>query len=469
MNKKTTAKSLRVTCDTKLRIPLDELNEIQGDLKEMTADRYKKFRKLVLKKGIWFTLHVWKERGRTLATSEGDRKGKLIKASASKPVVKWWIIDGHGRKKMFHALRDEGYKIPDLPCVEIEAANIKEAKEAVLAASSQFQRTTGQGLYEFVEEAGFKPEVIDDFDLAEINASKWKEEFYGDPDTEGSEDEADNLPELVPVVAVQGDVWTLGKHRLVCGDSTSHRTIGLLMQKGEKADLVVTDPPYNLVEKRDMQLVTAIKSQAAYKKMADDGWDEGFEIKKIFEVIEENVSLNVSVYIFTSQFIAGEIWEWFQQWNQFADFCVWTKSNPMPSLAKRGWTSACELICYTRRGKHVFNFPDEGHCPNWFRFSKPMQNRVHPTQKPVKLIEYLIEKSSMPGQIVLDLFAGSGTTLMACQSTGRVARCVERELKYCDVILERYFLETKKDPIRQDGVPWSKLRKVFPQVDASLR
>lgn len=180
MATKTTAKSIRVTCDTKLHIPLDHLNELQGDLKEMTKERYIKFKRLVLKRGIWFALHVWKETSRA--------KGKTV--------TKWWIVDGHGRKRMFHELRDvEKFHIPEIPCVEIEAASLKEAKEAVLAASSSFQRATGQGLYEFMEGAGFDSDLIDDYDIPDIDVPSFKTEFYDNevPDSKQPGDGAEEL------------------------------------------------------------------------------------------------------------------------------------------------------------------------------------------------------------------------------------------------------------------------------------
>lgn len=156
-------KVLQVTCRTQLAIELDNLNEIQGELKEMTIDRYKKFRRLVEKRGIWFALHVWKE--------------LIVQNGVS--LVKWWIIDGHGRKRMFHKMREEGWSIPPIPCVEIEAADLKTAKEAVLAASSSYQRPTSQGLREFLGEED--PGLLDDFDLPDIDIPEFLQEFYGDP------------------------------------------------------------------------------------------------------------------------------------------------------------------------------------------------------------------------------------------------------------------------------------------------
>jgi hypothetical protein len=173
------SRKLLVTCDTKLLIPLDELHEIQGELKEMTQDRYDKFRRLVLKRGIWFALHVWKEVTPVHSKSEAKRVASVTKRQAKDAsVVKWWIIDGHGRRRMFVKLREDGYAIPDIPCVEIQAASLKEAKEAVLAASSNFQRATSQGLYEFLEGADIDPQALDDYDLPGIDTALFRAEYY---------------------------------------------------------------------------------------------------------------------------------------------------------------------------------------------------------------------------------------------------------------------------------------------------
>jgi len=168
-------KALTVTCDTKLKIPLDELIELQGNFKEMTKARYEKFKKLILKRGIWFASHVWKE----LTIENGVS------------LVKWWIIDGHGRKRLLTKMRAEGYAIPDIPCVEISAASLKEAKEAVLAASSNFQRATKDGLYEFISGASISFDELDAFEIPDIDLPDFKDEFGPDASKERVEFDAE--------------------------------------------------------------------------------------------------------------------------------------------------------------------------------------------------------------------------------------------------------------------------------------
>ena len=140
---------LRVSCDTKLRIPLDELHGIQGNLKSMTPENRVKFRNLILKDGISFSLHVWKQ----------------VESIDDKAVIKWWVIDGHGRVDLLREMREDGFTVPAIPCVEIEAADFRDAKTRVLSASSSFQHIEPDELNEFLRSMDLAPAVIYDYDL----------------------------------------------------------------------------------------------------------------------------------------------------------------------------------------------------------------------------------------------------------------------------------------------------------------
>jgi hypothetical protein len=163
-------KQIRVTCDPEqrlLRIPLDELHEIQGELKTMTEESYRKFSDLIEAKGIWFATHVWKE--------PLEAKGKKA--------FRWCIVDGTGRKRLFGRKQKEGWLVPPIPCVEVVAKDLKEAKEAVLAATSRFHETTNQGLYEFMGE-DFTPIDLERFELSDVDMPAFKMEFFDDSEPE---------------------------------------------------------------------------------------------------------------------------------------------------------------------------------------------------------------------------------------------------------------------------------------------
>lgn len=232
------------------------------------------------------------------------------------------------------------------------------------------------------------------------------------------------------------------RHRLVCGNSADFATVQALMD-GELADMIFTDPPYN---QAGAGHTSAAGIRDSYKRLAQSAWDTGFSFEDVQGNLLSALAPNASVYICTSQHLAGTIWEWMKQWADFHNYCVWRKSNPMPSLHKRHWTWCAELVCYATRGKHTFNFPDEGHALSVWDVAKTRVNDLHPTMKPVAMPQHAIEHSSNPGDIVLDLFGGSGSTLMAAEASGR--RCFMAELSpaYCDVIINRWSKTTGQQP-----------------------
>jgi len=162
-----TTKTIRITCDTKLLIPYGELHGIQGALKVMTKENFAKLRRQILAKGVNFPLHVWLER----------------KKSKGRRVVKWWIIDGHGRHAVIKFLvEEEGMSCGPLPCVAIQAKSFKEAKEQVLAASSAYHSMVKEGLYEFQSGLGLTIEQMEEFTLPEIDMPEYKMEYFGAPE-----------------------------------------------------------------------------------------------------------------------------------------------------------------------------------------------------------------------------------------------------------------------------------------------
>ena len=240
-------------------------------------------------------------------------------------------------------------------------------------------------------------------------------------------------PEENPVT-VQGDLWVLGDHRLLCGDSFSLEAVELLMD-GDKADLIFTDPPYNIASEN--KGVAANVSKAHENLMASD-WDKNFSFASVAPSLFYALADDATVYVCTSHHLSGEIWEWMKTWAKHSNYCVWYKSNPMPSLMKRHWTWCSELVCYGTRGKHVFNFPEDGHALSVWDIHKVNGQTGHPTEKPVAVPEHAILHSSNPNQIVLDLFAGSGSTLIACEKQGRRAYLMDFNPVYIDVIIKRW-------------------------------
>lgn len=169
-------KIIRVTCDTSLLVPYDQLHGIQNNLKEMSRQSFEKLRKRILDRGLNFAFHVWKE----------------LDGTGDKPLVKFWVIDGHGRLNILkHLIEKDGYCLPTgVPCVEIEAANLKDAKEQVLAASSSYNKMTDEGLYEFMSDLEFEMPDLGTFDLP-LNMDKFEAGFFLD---EEIKEEAQDAP-----------------------------------------------------------------------------------------------------------------------------------------------------------------------------------------------------------------------------------------------------------------------------------
>jgi DNA modification methylase len=252
---------------------------------------------------------------------------------------------------------------------------------------------------------GFSPEEIDGLTPKQIE--------------EGLTDE-DAVPELPqePVTKV-GDVWILGNHRLMCGDSTSIDAVDKLMD-GQKADMVFTDPPYGV----------------DYKGINNDD-RSGLEelLRGSFGNYLSTSKSGAACYVFHSDKCADIFHQVFREFFHFSSMIIWAKNSL--TLSRTDYQSQHEPCLYgwMKNGTHSF-YGDRKQVSVW-RFDK---ERVegHTTPKPVSLIERALQNSSKGGDIISDLFGGSGSTMIACEKTGRISRLMELDPKYCDVIVKRW-------------------------------
>lgn len=352
------------------------------------------------------------------------------------------IIGGNGRVEAMRRLGWSTCSVAYIDCTDAEATALGLALNRT-AETASWDTDQLESLLSEVKEAGFS---TDSFGFSQEQVDKLLADTLdaqGEPE-QNIEDLVEKVPDAdIDVTDVEppaepktklGDIWVCGDHRVICGDSACFGTVEKLMD-GDKADMVFTDPPYNLAGEKN---TSAAVIRDSYKRLADSKWDSGF----VFEDVQANLLAflqdDATVYVCTSHHLAGSIWAWMKQWSVYNCFCVWRKSNPMPSLHKRHWTWCTELICYATRGKHTFNFPTEGHALSVWDIPKSTSNDLHPTMKPVALPQWAIAHSSHCGDIVLDLFGGAGSTLLACQQTGRRARLCELDPRYVDVIVSRY-------------------------------
>ena len=342
----------------------------------------------------------------------------LIKSSGE-------IIAGHGREAAARLL-----KLEKVPCIVLDYLTNTQAKAYVLADN---QLALNAGWDEEMLKLEIEDLKLESFDIDLIGFDdKFMNAITGDKKGNIEDDEVPPVEKNIHNVK-RGQVWKLGEHRLMCGDSTSEADVAKLMD-GKRADMLFTDPPYNHASNNDGVAASVSK---AHKDLMASEWDKNFKIEPVLEMINKFRSKDFTMYICTSWHLAGKIWEWSATRSNCDGYCVWHKPNPMPSLMKRHWTWASELICYATFGKHVFNFPQEGHALSVWTFNKKSDGS-HPTQKPIEVCEHGILASSNQNQLVLDLFLGSGSTLIACEKTNRKCFGCELDEHYCSVIIERF-------------------------------
>ena len=260
------------------------------------------------------------------------------------------------------------------------------------------------------------------------------------------ETEEDNyeIPNEINTDIVLGDLFEIGEHRLLCGDSTDSDQVAKLMN-GEKADMVFTDPPYNLQERGQTKRTN--KTQSKREDFGD--WDINFNPLDVIPNILLFTQENSNIYICTSNYLFGIIHNEFEKLELKPNYVVWCKNNPMPSLSKNRFVQATELIVHSIKGKPEFIYPNKENLPNYLIGNVEAHKFGHPSQKPIYVVEYFINTQN--GSI-LDLFLGSGSTMVASHQLNRKCYGMELDPKYCQVIIDRM---KKLDPslvIKKNGV-----------------
>lgn len=246
------------------------------------------------------------------------------------------IVEGHGR-----LLAAKKLGMATVPCIRLDHLTDEQRRAYALAHN----KTAENSEWDF----DILPEELES--IVDIDMRQFGFDINFDEEQEIVEDEVPEVPEE-PICKV-GDLWQLGRHRLICGDSTDKADVARLMN-GEKADMVFTDPPYNIAsDSRNY----AADCSTSMKRLKNSEWDKNFNIKPALENLSDFSKKDAVAYICTSQFLIQNIWDWADQFYDFNSYIVWCKPNPMPSLSKRHWTFATELIVYATRGKHKCNFP----------------------------------------------------------------------------------------------------------------
>jgi DNA modification methylase len=249
-------------------------------------------------------------------------------------------------------------------------------------------------------------------------------------------------PPAVPV-SLPGDLWILGNHRVLCGDSTVLTDVERVMG-GDQADLVVTDPPYNVAYKG--------KTKDALTIQNDSMSGESFYqfLLAVYTNLFAVTGDGAGIYVFHAdseganfrQAMVAAGWK-------LAQCCIWVKQSMVMGRQDYHWQHEPVLYGWKPTAAHRW-YTDRKQTTVW-NFDRPSRSGEHPTMKPIDLIEYPIGNSSQAGNIVLDLFGGSGSTLIACEKTARQARLIELDPKYVDVIVKRWEAFTGKQAVHEDG------------------
>jgi site-specific DNA-methyltransferase (adenine-specific) len=314
------------------------------------------------------------------------------------------VVIGHCR-----LLAAKQLKMKEVPCVCVEDLTEEQVKALRIVDNKS-------------NESEWDFDSIAD-ELAELDLSDFDFDFgiEGDEEkeTEIVEDEAPEVDEDAEPIAKLGDIWQLGRHRLMCGDSTDKETVEMLMD-GKKADMVFTDPPYGV----------------DYEGINNDS-RSGLEdlLTSAFENYKENCIDGASIYCFHSDKCADIFHAVFRSFCHFSSMIIWEKQSLV--LSQGDYQSIHEPCLYGwfDNGTHRF-FGDRKQTSVWKFDRKSIEG--HTTPKPIGFICKALENSSKKNEKVLDLFGGSGSTLIACEQLDRICYMMELDPKYCDVIIKRW-------------------------------
>ena len=352
------------------------------------------------------------------------------------------IVAGHGRLAAAQKLAMEM-----VPVVVLEHLSSTQ-RRALVIADNRIAENAGW------DEAMLRVEMealqLDDFDmsLTGFDADALAELMTSGGDEQSGNTEDDAVPEVQETpVSRAGDVWLLGPHRLLCGDSTLAESYAQLLQ-GEEVDMVFTDPPYNV------NYANSAKDKMRGKDRAilNDNLGDGFYDFLLAALTPTVTHCRGAIYVAMSSSELDVLQSAFRAaGGKWSTFVIWAKNTF--TMGRSDYQRQYEPILYgwPEGAKHHW-CGDRDQSDVW-QIKKPHKNDLHPTMKPVELVERAIRNSSRPGNSVMDPFGGSGTTLIAAEKTGRIARLIELDPKYVDVIVRRWQDWTGKKATRQsDGV-----------------
>ena len=360
------------------------------------------------------------------------------------------ILCGHGR---FYAAQKLG--LEKVPCIKEEYLTETQKRAYILADNKLSLNAGWDNEMLAIELSELQNENFDlgltGFDVSEL------EDLIGKDSNDVEDDDYDLDAALEKAAFVQrGDVWNVGRHKLMCGDATSSEDVNTLMED-KKANLIVTDPPYNVAfESSDGLSIKNDKMEntkfyefllAAFKNMASHLEKGGAAY--VFHADTEGLN-------FRKAFIDAGF--------HLSGCCIWVKNSLVLGRSDYQWQHEPVLYGFLQNGKHYWSAKAGRSQTTIWNFDKPKKNKNHPTSKPLDLLAYPINNSSQENAIIIDTFGGSGSTLMTCEKTNRICYMMELDEKYASVILRRYVEDTGDEDgvfVIRDGekIPYKELVK----------
>ena len=337
------------------------------------------------------------------------------------------IVGGHQRYKVLVA---EGH-------TEVECVIVKMSPEREKALNVALNKVTGDWEFEALADL-IKDLEAQDFDvtLTGFDAAEIEDLFSQVHDKDATDDDYDVNKALEEAAFVKpGDVWLLGRHRLLCGDATKPEDVEKLMD-GKKANLVLTDPPYNV----DFESASGLKIR---NDKQDNDTFYSF-LLAAFKNMAEHTAPGGSIYVFHADTEGLNFRKAFIEAGfHLSGVCIWKKNSLVLGRSPYNWIHEPILFGWLRGGKHKW-FTGRSETTVW-NYDKPKKNGEHPTMKPVPLLCYPIKNSSQVNGVVMDLLGGSGSTLIACEQIDRIAYTLELDPKYATVIVKRYMEQVGTD------------------------
>lgn len=332
------------------------------------------------------------------------------------------VISGHQRLNVLKYLN-----VDEIECVTVE---MNETEEKALNIA--MNKVSGEWNEQLLADLIVDLQSVDfNVDLTGFEAPEVEQLFSKVYNKKIKDDDFDVDGELAkPTVARAGDIWFLGDHRVICGDATLPETYERLMA-GKKANMVLTDPPYNV----DVE-------ETAGKIKNDNMPDDKFYqfLFAAFVNMEQNMEQDASIYVFHADTQGLNFRKAFKDAGFYlSGCCIWKKNALVLGRSPYQWQHEPCLFGWKLNGRHQW-YSDRKQTTIW-EYDRPKASKEHPTMKPIALMAYPIQNSSMSHCIILDPFLGSGSTLMACQQTGRICYGIELDEKFVDVIVRRYISE----------------------------